>query len=97
MLAGVTTTQDHLDALVSFAFNVGTNGFERSTLRKHHAAGVKVSAAIDYGLAKTMNQRSDPAGPMEHAFGAWSKAGGKWFRACGGVACARPWPIVAIT
>src|SRR5690606_14016670 len=81
LLDGVETTQDQLDALMSFAFNVGvgTKGFGGSTLRKRHANGVRVSARIDYAAAKALSQRGDPAGPTEHAFGAWSKAGGKWF------------------
>ncbi len=81
LLDGVPTTQDQLDALMSFVFNVGVaaKGFGGSTLRKRHAAGVPVSARIDYGRAKAQSQAADPSGPTEHAFGAWSKAGGKWF------------------
>lgn len=78
MLAGVATTQDQLDALVSFAFNVGAKAFEGSTLRQRHAAGVPVSPSINYGQAKTWSQSGYTAGGTEHAFGAWSKAGGRW-------------------
>lgn len=81
LLDGVATTQEQLDALMSFAFNVGVGakGFGGSTLRKRHANGVRVSARIDYGRAKTLSQAGDPSGPAEHAFAAWSKSGGKWW------------------
>ncbi|ADK99368.1 glycoside hydrolase family protein [Brevundimonas subvibrioides] len=81
LLDGVATTQDQLDALMSFVFNVGAGqkGFAGSTLRARHANGVRVSAQIDYGAAKAFSQNANPAGPTEHAFGAYSRSGGKWF------------------
>lgn len=82
LLAGVPTTQDQLDALTSFAFNVGAGakGFAGSTLRRSHAAGVRVSARIDFVAARERSRASNASGPLEYAFGAWSRSGGQWFR-----------------
>lgn len=82
LLAGVATTQDQLDALTSFAFNVGAGvkGFAGSTLRRSHAAGVRVSTRIDFDLARQRSRASNASGPLEYAFGAWSRSGGEWFR-----------------
>lgn len=45
MLAGAPTSQHEFDAMVSLAFNIGLNGFEKSTVLRLHKAGDKVGAA----------------------------------------------------
>lgn len=78
MLARVTTTQAQLDALVSFAYNVGARALSGSTLLQRHKAGVPVSAKFDFGKLKAASQTGSTAGPTEYAFAAWAKADGKW-------------------
>lgn len=39
LLAGAPTTQNQFDAVVSFAYNVGTSAFGSSTLLRKHKAG----------------------------------------------------------
>jgi lysozyme len=43
-----TTTQGQFDALVSFAYNLGSHALKRSTLLKKHNAGEYVAAALEF-------------------------------------------------
>lgn len=78
LLVGKPTEQYERDALVSFAYNVGVRALSGSTLLQRHADNVPVSAQINIAEAKAASQRGSASGPTERAFGAWSKAGGKW-------------------
>lgn len=42
-------SQQQLDALVSFAYNLGQGALSGSTLRKHHNAGNHTAAAAEFG------------------------------------------------
>lgn len=68
-VTGVTLTQEEFDALVSFAFNVGTSGFSGSTLLKK----------INENKYRTGNaaRREKAIGEVEAGFMAWNKSGGK--------------------
>lgn len=48
LLAGAPTTQNQFDALVSFAYNVGTGSLRSSTLLRKHLAGDKVGAQAQF-------------------------------------------------
>jgi len=78
IIRGMPTTQEELDALVSFAFNVGVRGLAGSTVLSRHKANVPVSARFDFGALKASSQSGRTAGPTEYAFAAWAKAGGRW-------------------
>lgn len=73
MLKGVAVVQSEIDALVSFAYNLGAGNFQTSTLRKRHAARVPVSRNINFPEARRLSQSGSTAGPTEYAFGAFSK------------------------
>ncbi|MBY0395657.1 MAG: peptidoglycan-binding protein [Thermoleophilia bacterium] len=78
VIRGMPTTQAELDALVSFAFNVGVRGLSGSTVLARHRSNVPVSLRFDFGALKASSQSGRTAGPTEYAFAAWSKAGGRW-------------------
>lgn len=78
VLRNMPTTQAELDALVSFAFNVGVRGFTGSTLLKRHRDNVPVSASFDFADLKAASQAARTTGATEYAFAAWAKAGGRW-------------------
>ncbi len=78
MLVGKPTTQKERDALVSFAYNTGVRGLSNSTVLVRHAANVPVSAALNFKAIEEACKSGRTSGPTEYAFGAWSKAGGKW-------------------
>lgn len=48
ILAGGATAQSQFDAMVSFAYNVGTGAFASSTLLKKHKAGDFVGARAEF-------------------------------------------------
>lgn len=68
-VTGVTLAQEEFDALVSFAFNVGTGAFSGSTLLKKINENKYRDGAAD--------QREKAIGEIEQAFLAWNKSGGK--------------------
>ncbi len=45
---GSETTQEQLDAMISFAYNLGTGAFKRSTLLKQHNRGKTKKAANEF-------------------------------------------------
>jgi GH24 family phage-related lysozyme (muramidase) len=47
-LGGAATTQQQLDALVSFAYNVGVGNLQSSTLLRKHKAGDYAGAAAEF-------------------------------------------------
>lgn len=49
MCEGFPTTQGQFDAMVSFAFNLGTHTLAGSTLLKYHMAGDYKDAALEFG------------------------------------------------
>lgn len=49
LVDGVATSQQELDAMTSFAYNVGLGAFENSTLLKKHREGDKAGAAAEFG------------------------------------------------
>lgn len=64
------TTQNQFDALVSFAFNLGENALEESTLRRKHNDGDYAGAKAEFGrwvnaggkkLAGLVNRRAEEA------------------------------------
>ena len=54
---GSDTTQEQLDALISFAYNLGTGAFKRSTLLKHHNKGKTKKAAREFAKWTHANGR----------------------------------------
>lgn len=78
LIASARTTQAQLDAIVSFAFNVGARSFAGSTLLKRHKDGVPVSATLDLAKLKDASRSGSTAGNTEYAFAAWSNASGRW-------------------
>jgi lysozyme len=48
LLDGVPTSQNQLDAMVSFAYNVGVGNLAASTLLKKHKAGDYKGAALEF-------------------------------------------------
>lgn len=48
MLGGAPTTQHRFDALVSFAYNLGTGNLAKSTLIRKHKAGDFAGAAAEF-------------------------------------------------
>lgn len=49
-LGGAPTSQHEFDALVSLAFNIGIEGFKKSTVLRLHKAGDKAGAARAFGM-----------------------------------------------
>lgn len=49
IIGGAATTQPQFDAMVSFAYNVGTGNLTKSTLLKMHKAGDFAGAANEFG------------------------------------------------
>lgn len=78
IIRGMPTTQAELDALVSFAYNLGARTLANSTLLTRHKNNVPVSAAFDFAALKAASQRGATAGPTEYAFAAYAFAKGKW-------------------
>jgi GH24 family phage-related lysozyme (muramidase) len=68
-VTGVQLTLAEFDALVSFSFNIGIDGFKGSKLLK------KINER-KY-RSGTVEQRKHAITEIEHAFNAWNKAGGK--------------------
>ncbi|MBI3462778.1 MAG: glycoside hydrolase family protein [Planctomycetes bacterium] len=66
---GIELTQDEFDALVSFAFNVGTANFKSSTLLKKINEGKYRSGDL--------KQRKAAISEVEGEFKKWNKSGGK--------------------
>jgi len=50
LIGDAPTTQGQFDALVSFAYNLGTNALAKSTLLKEHKAGKWLYAKAEFGL-----------------------------------------------
>jgi lysozyme len=80
MSGGPRLDQGTFDALVSFAYNVGSDGLAGSTLRRRVFVGVRVTAGpLPFAeLAKASRAGDASSGGLERAFGAWSKSGGQW-------------------
>ena len=57
LLAGMRTTQNQFDALVSFAFNVGVGALKGSTLLRKHMAGDYAGAAAEFARWNKANGR----------------------------------------
>lgn len=49
LIGDAATTQGEFDALVSFAYNLGTGNLASSTLLRKHKAGDKAGAAAEFG------------------------------------------------
>lgn len=76
-LGHARTTQKEFDALVSLAFNIGTNNLRGSTVYKRHIQGRREPGNRDlWHLAA--QSRLGRITNMSEAFGAWSKSNGKW-------------------
>lgn len=69
-------SQAEADAMVSFAFNVGLDGFGRSSVLKKHNAGEKVAPGPLDVTARAEASRRGRVTDMASAFLAWSKGPG---------------------
>ena len=76
-LLRTTTTQAQFDALVDFAYNVGSAGFAGSTLLRMHQAGAALGTTNLSVIAANSRAKAG-IGNIGAAFAAWSNADHQW-------------------
>lgn len=76
-LLRANTSQNQFDALVDFAYNVGSEGFAGSTLLRMHQAGA-AAGTTNLSVIAANSRAKGGIGNIGAAFAAWSNADHQW-------------------